>query len=111
MLWEAIQQNTTEIASAFVALVTLASAIVYGLKKNGLLTIGKAPERRKEPPCKGYCGEHSTLSQNVAILIHDVDGIKASAKETKRFNEAIAKDLNQLIGTVNSIHKSVNGKQ
>ena len=71
--------NPAIIVSVTTAIVTGIGAGIYGLKKNGFITFGKAKERRN---CAGTCAEHhhvvagiQNLEKNQEHLMEKVDEV------------------------------------
>jgi hypothetical protein len=61
-----------QIVSGLVGFFTVSGAVVYGLKKNGIVSFGTPKERRK---CGDPCPEHKQVIESIAVLFNKFDGI------------------------------------
>lgn len=89
-----------EIAGGAVTTLSILSAIIYALKKKGLITIGEPKERRK---CSAVCREHPIIAEHIA----DMDK-KIEKAETKIDN--VAADISAIKSSVSGIEGYLRGK-
>lgn len=64
--------------------------VVYGLKKNGLLTFGKPRERRN---CAGVCGEHAGL---VNAIQNNTEALRVNNKKLDSVDGKVDRILGRL---------------
>jgi hypothetical protein len=84
----AITLTADQVVSGLVGFFSVSGAVVYGLKKRGLLTFGQCDERRN---CSVQCGDHENL-------IADLAEIKKQNKEQSHTLNDICQDLAEVVG-------------
>lgn len=92
----------------YIAAVTgFLAAFMIWLKKMGWIHIGKELERRREPPCNKYCGEHGTHSKSITQIGTRVNGLERKIDNIDRKLDKSDEKLDQLIGKVSIVHREV----
>lgn len=87
-----ITLTADQIVSGLVGFFSVSGAVVYGLKKRGLLTFGKCEERRACPQkLDMVCQDHEKL-------ISDVADIKKENREQSKKLSSICEDLSEVVG-------------
>jgi hypothetical protein len=93
-----------QIASGLVGFFSLSGAVIYGLKKRGLLTIGKCEERRSCPSkLDEVCGDHRQLLTDVATL-------KTTTADLKEDSGVQLEKLNQICNDISELNGYLRGK-
>ncbi|MHC4397524.1 MAG: hypothetical protein ACYS1A_17925 [Planctomycetota bacterium] len=82
--------SLTEIAQAAGIFFVAIGAGIYGLKKNGLVTLGKPKERRN---CASTCSEHTGL-------VKEVRANTIRLEKMDRKLDGVARDLNEAVGFI-----------
>lgn len=79
-LFESLLQKACEnggVATWFIIFWLAVFIVIYALKKNGFITIGKPEGRRR---CDKYCDAHHTQKAHMDNLKNNVDELESGAK-------------------------------
>lgn len=88
-------------------LMASAAAALIWLKKMGWIHIGKELERRRDPPCSKFCGDHGALSVSVTQIGTRVNGLEHKIDKVDEKITKNSQDLNRLIGKIDALHGHV----